>query len=300
MKKPNFFIIGAPKCGTTSLVRWLDEHPNVYISPIKEPRYFDRDLGTRFRIDEKAYRALFKEARAQHYAVGEATVWYRDAVSLIEKEIGPVKYIVLVRNPVEMAYALHEQLFINQTEHIANFRIAMAKSEERRNGRGARWWIREPRLLDYQSVCSVGSQLERLLQVVPRERVLILVLDDFKTDVRSEYSKVLDYLGLSDDGRQEFPIYNPAKRVRSSLLQKIVVFLQKAERISRAKLGLVPQDSALVRWLDKCNKKHRPRQLLPNDLRREMETFFKFEVLKMEQILERDFSYWFKFEKVHL
>jgi N-acetyl-gamma-glutamylphosphate reductase len=76
MKKANFFVIGAPKCGITTLVRWLKEHPNAYISLIKESRYFDRDLGTRLRMDEKAYRALFKEAQEHHYAEGEATVWY--------------------------------------------------------------------------------------------------------------------------------------------------------------------------------------------------------------------------------
>ena len=124
----------------------------------------------------------------------------------------------------------------------------------------------------------------------------MLIWDEFKKDVRSEYSKVLDFLELVDDGRQEFPIYNPAKRVRSPMLQKLVVFLQKAERVSRAKVGLVPQDSALVRRLNRFNKKLRPRPPLPDDLRREMEAFFKPEVLKMERILKRDFSYWFRLE----
>jgi len=110
MKTPNFFILGAPKCGTTSMVSWVSEHPCAYLSPWKEPRYFDQDLKTRFRITEPQYLALFEGATEQHIAMGEATVWSpfpRQAVSDIEREIPGARDIVMIRNPVvKMAYAL--------------------------------------------------------------------------------------------------------------------------------------------------------------------------------------------------
>ena len=74
---PNFFIVGAPKCATSSLSNWLQRHPQVFMSEWKEPRFFDTDLKVRMRVDEEAYRRLFRGADPQqHRAVGEATPWY--------------------------------------------------------------------------------------------------------------------------------------------------------------------------------------------------------------------------------
>ena len=73
MKKPNFFIIGAPKCGTTSLASWVSEHPSVYMSPLKEPDYFhaNEKIGSL-----KEYEQLFEGAGPEHITVGEASVRY--------------------------------------------------------------------------------------------------------------------------------------------------------------------------------------------------------------------------------
>ena len=60
---PNFFILGAPKCGTTAMAVWLSQHPDVYVSPLKEPKYFDRDLRTMFRLSVREYQALFRDVR---------------------------------------------------------------------------------------------------------------------------------------------------------------------------------------------------------------------------------------------
>ncbi len=295
IKKPNFFIIGAPKCGTTSLVRWLELHPNIYISPNKEPRYFDRDLAQRFRMTEREYLSLFSRAENHHLAIGEATVWYlysNLAVPTIEKEIGQVRYIVLVRNPVDMAYSLHEQFFIDQIEPIADFEKAFKESSNRRVGKNAGRWIREPRLLDYQAVCNLGSQLERLTQWIPPERLLILLLDDIKKSPRIEYLKVLNFLGLPDDGLNNFQVFNPAKRVRSATLQKLIIILRKAELVTRARMGLAPKNSVIIRALNRINKDPRKREPLPAELRCELELCFESEIKKLGEILKRDLSHW--------
>ena len=111
MKKPNLFIVGAPKCGTTSLYGWLSQHPNVYMSPIKEPGFFSPDSlhrpGTLAR-----YEALFAKAGAEHEIVGEASTNYlysREAVPRVLEYNPKAKFIVCVRNPVEMAPSLFAQ-----------------------------------------------------------------------------------------------------------------------------------------------------------------------------------------------
>jgi hypothetical protein len=296
MRLPNFFIIGAPKCGTTSIFDWLREHPNVYMSPLKEPRYFDRDLRMRARISKAAYMDLFRRAGEQHLAIGEATVWYlysREAVPNIEREIPGARYIVLVRNPVDMAYALHEQLSLNGAEPIRNFGRAWEMSPIRRRGQGVLGvFLSEPRLLDYQLVCRLGDQVEYLFSLVPRERILVLVLDDIRDNPRREYVKVLDFLGVPDDGREHFHVRNPAKQVRSHLLQNIIVLGMKGERVVKERLGLSPVNSAFFKALNAWNKVARPRPPLPEELRAQMEAYFASDILKLGRLLGRDFSHW--------
>ena len=81
---PNFFIVGAPKCGTTALYEYLRAHPNVFMPELKEPHFFAKDLGGYPRIKTlEAYRELFEARAAQHLAVGEASVYYlRSAVAI--------------------------------------------------------------------------------------------------------------------------------------------------------------------------------------------------------------------------
>jgi len=295
-RRPNFFILGAPKCGTTSLVYWLREHPNVFISPWKEPRFFDRDLSTRFRISEAEYLALFKNATSEHTTIGESTVWYlysEQAAKNIEQACPGSKYVVLVRNPARMAYALHEQMTLHQAEHVLDFEKAWELSPVRRKGEGVRkWFISEPRLLDYQSVCRVGEQLNRLFMTVPRERVLVLFLDDFKTDSRKEYLKVIDFLGLSDDGRKEFGIRNSAKRVRWRQFQQLLVLAMKGERVLKGRLGMAPRNSNMFWRLNDLNKSSRPRPLLSIGLRKHLRDYYEDDIAMLGQLTARDLNKW--------
>ncbi len=296
MKKPNFFIIGAPKCGTTSLVSWLAEHPNIYISPWKEPRYFDRDLKTRARISWEAYLALFEKASEEHIAVGEATVWYLysvEAVPNIERALGGSRYIVMIRNPVEMAYALHAEWLLNGAETIKDFRKAWEMSPVRREGKGLRsLFISEPRLLDYQKVCSLGEQLERLYTIVPRERVLVLVLDDLRKDARAEYLRVLDFLGVPDDGRTDFAPRNPSKKVRSHFLQKFIIVAMKTERVFKNWVHRAPTVSQIWWKINAWNKIPQRRPPLSPEMRQVLVSYFAQDVQKLSELLSRDFSEW--------
>jgi len=292
---PNFFIIGAPKCGTTSMAGWLAEHPRVFMSPWKEPRYFDRDLRTRMRIGAREYASLFRGATEEHRAVGEATVWYlfsSQAVPNIERELTGSRYVVMLRNPVDMASSLHEQMTLHQVEHIPDFSDAWEHSPLRRAGQGVRRWVIEPRLLDYQHVCLLGEQLERLFAVVPAERVLVLLLDDIKEDPRREYVRVLEFLGLPVDERVSFPARNPAKRVRWHGLQLGIVFGMKAERVIRGKLGLPPVHSRLLRGLNDLNKTPRQRPPMQPSVRERLTEYCAEDIRRLERLLGRDLSGW--------
>jgi len=296
MKKPNFFIIGAPKCGTTSLAVWLSKHPNIYMSPLKEPHFFNTDLKYNNVSNPRGYWLLFDGVTNEHKAVGEASVFYlfsRVAVPYIEREMPGSKYIVMVRNPVDMAYSLHEQQLVAGNEHIKDFAQAWRLSEKRAKGQEVTRWCREPRLLDYKSVCRLGEQVERLFNIVPRERVLVLVLDDVKENPRREYLKMLDFLGVPDDGRTEFPVYNPAKERRWPWLRRAVLAMGRASRSVKEVLGIpTVWGTGILNSIDKLNIRYRPRPPMPPELRAEITEYFKADVSTLSHLLNRDLSTW--------
>src|SRR6056297_204893 len=98
IKKPNFFIIGAPKCGTTSMARYLGEHPDIFFSDPKEPNFFNTDFSEKIRIttEIKEYLKLFQGAD-KYRRVGEGTVWYffsKEAILYILKFNPEAKFIL--------------------------------------------------------------------------------------------------------------------------------------------------------------------------------------------------------------
>lgn len=304
VKKPNFFIIGAPKCGTTSLAWWLSEHPRIFMSPIKEPHFYCSDFNAGILVNRAEYDALFARATDIHAAVGEASTSYlysQVAIPNIEKELAEPRYIAMVRNPVEMAHAQYEQVYQDGLEHIKDFAQAWELSQERAQGRQVTRWCREPKFLDYKSICKLGQQLARLFAIVPRERVLVLILDEVKENPRGEYLKVLHFLGVEDDGRREFPVKNPAKENRSFLLQKAVRPLVNLFLFGKRKVG-IPGSSYLNIFLHelyyqlyrRLNTRPRPRAPLPPRLRAEMAEYFRDDVVLLSQLLQQDLTGWLR------
>lgn len=296
MSRPNFFIIGALKCGSTSLYRWLSAHPNIYMSPKKEPHFYSSDLSYTNPLTQDEYDGLFRGADNRHRAVGEASVEYvfsEVAIPRIETEYDGARYVVLIRNPVDMAYSLHEERVFCRDEHVGDFREAWRLSPQRREGDMVSRACREPRLLDYQSICRLGEQLERLFSIVPRDRVLVLVLDDFREDPRREYLKVLEFLGVPDDGRTSFPVENPAKEKRGPDLTLHLRRVAKWAFLAKRRLGIpVARSTGILKSISRLNTRHRPRPPMSDELRQELRDFFRPDIKRLGSLLNRDFSHW--------
>ena len=263
---------------------------------MKEPHFFCSDFNVALIPNQAEYYRLFRKAGDQHIAIGEASTSYlysQVAVPRIEQELPGSKYIVMVRNPVEMAVSLHEEFLFLGAEHIRDFETAWRLSPERRAGRMVNRWCSEPRWLDYQSVCRLGEQLERLFSVVPRERVLVLVLDDLKENPRREYLKVLDFLGVSDDGRQEFPVKNPAKERRWPGLYIGIRLIGRASRKMKQLLGIpTNRGTGILKAMSNINVRYRPRPPLSMQLRKELIEYFRADVEKLSRLIDRDLNHW--------
>jgi hypothetical protein len=292
VKKPNFFIIGAPKCGTTSLAAWLSEHPQVFFSKHKEPHHFNTDQNWVITPGRDDYERLFAEANEQHLAIGEGSVWYlysKQAINNIKKYAPQAKFIVCLRNPVEMAYSLHGQQIFSGNEHIYDFKEAWSLNDVRLRGELVRHLCREPKHLAYGTACLLGEQLQRLFLQVTRDRVHILFLDDVKNDPKTAYLSVLKFLGLSENSNQNFEVKNLAKKRKSMLIRQAVLLLGNIKR----RLG-IKKSFGILTMIDSHNIKYRTRQSLDVEMKRKMQDYFHKDIALLESLLDKDLSSWKK------
>jgi hypothetical protein len=293
MKKPNFFIIGAPKCGTTALSEYLREHPNIFLSSPKEPQYFafDYDIATRTIPRLDLYLSLFSEADpVLHKAVGEASVNYlfsRVAVTEILQFNSEAKFIVMLRNPVDLICASHSNLVLDGKEDILDFEQAWRAEQNNINGRRNNrscWRL-------YSERGMLGRQMERLFSVVPKERVKVIIFDDFVKNTLSVYEEVLRFLGVPSDGRRTFPKINPNKSVKWPWFQQNINILNNVWLVLRPRLGLT-KGTGIRTWLRSLNSKSEERQPISNHLRYELSEFFYEDIKKLSRLIDRDLSQW--------
>lgn len=296
MKKPNFFIIGAPKCGTSSLYHWLSRHPKVFTTDIKEPHFFAEELKSRRVRTLNRYEELFKNATNNHLAIGEAStgyLFYQEAVTRIENRYSDVKYVVMLRNPTEMAKSLHEQEIQCGTEHVRDFESAWRLSPERRRGRRVHFGCEDPKRLDYMNRCSLGSQLERLLDTVPKRRVLIIFLEDIKENSKKEYERCLRFLGVPTDGRLKFPVKNESKGVKYPKLRR---FIRAAGKLRDSAKRMVGMDNSLgVGLMEIVNNKgsgNRKNENIKDSFEIEINEYFEKEIEKISSITGINSNHW--------
>ncbi|MEX1064807.1 MAG: sulfotransferase [Aquisalimonadaceae bacterium] len=289
--RSNFFIIGAPKCGTTALASWLSEHPQVFMSPVKEPHYFSTDLKNRSSRSEGEYRRLFSKVNEKHRAVGEASVWYlysQEAVANILATYRDARIIVCLRNPVDMAYSLHGQHLMSANEHIQDFKEAWEAQDERARGRKVPRLCEDERLLLYGPACSLGAQMNRLFGCARKDQVLTLLLEDIKKDPKGIYRQVLAFLAVFDLGRDDFPVINAASQRRVPALHRAAKSINNLRR----KLGVPRLGTGVMPLLDKINRKPSARGGLDESMRKMLVDYFASDIEKLEGLVDRDLSHW--------
>jgi hypothetical protein len=301
--RPSFFLVGALKSGTTAMAIYLGQHPQIHL-PVKECCFFGSDLqfrpglqrsGDWFRPTEERYLSFFEEAPTGA-RVGEASSYYlcsKRAAEEIRAFNPDASIIAMLRNPVDMVYSMHNHWLYSLNEDIPEFSAALAAEDDRREGRrlpdGAFW----PDGLQYRSIPRYAEQLERFFDVFGRERVHVVLFDDFLTDVRSCYRSVLEFLGVDPDFQPAFEVVNAAKQVRSRGLQRL--FLSPPgwlEAVARPLLDR-PELRERLRGIAKgLNTRPARTPKMSPALRAELSAHFRPEVERLSRLLERDLTAW--------
>jgi hypothetical protein len=298
VRKPNFFIIGAPKCGTTAMSEYLRSHPNVFMSDPKEPCFFSKDVvpSNYQTIDE--YLELFAHAKPQHSVVAEASIRYihsKYALDAIRKFQPDAKLMVMLRCPTDLVYAYHGQMLKQGDELEQDFEKAWGLQSARATGkalsqRGKYGYG----LLQYKWIGSLGSQIENVLRIFPKDQVHVTFFEDMVADTGREYRRLLSFLELPDDGRKEFP------RINEATAYKWLWLGQFPKRLRSHIAGLLHtlhrrtgfRGTGLLKILDHFNVETRPRPPLRPEFRYHLDEVFMEEVMLLEELLGQELPAW--------
>lgn len=290
MKKPNFFIIGAPKCGTTALSEYLRGHPSVFFSDPKEPHFFNEDFANGIAETMCDYLRYFEGAAEGHAAVGEGSVFYlrsKVAVPNILSFQPDARFIVMLRNPVDIAYSLHSRAVYALDEDVTNFAEAWRLQAERKHGRYLPRLCREPKVFLYGEMCLLGDQMERLYMTASRERVKVIFFEDFVEDTRNVYEDVLSFLSLESDGRASFPPENTNMSFNFFGVEQALRHVY----VMKEKLG-VHRGMNIGKWIRAKNTMLKPREPMDPDLIPDLKKYFEQDVIKLGKLTGRNLDHW--------
>lgn len=220
---PNFFIAGAARSGTTSLYTYLKQHPQVYLSPIKEPHYFAQITPSPAQrhvvhpINRKeSYLHLFRGAGGA-VAIGEASpsyLWEPQAPARIQAQIPEARILLLLRDPVERAYS-HYLMDVREGQETLPFEEALQRDWVRPN-KG--WGV--SRL--YVELGFYAPGVERFLRLFGPERVKVLFFEDLVQRPEVLLKEVQEFLGLNVLPLQAGEPQNAYRAPRGPLAQKIL------------------------------------------------------------------------------
>jgi len=191
---PNFFVVGAPRSGSTTLYDYLKRAKGVYMSPIKEPRYFSSiDPSTMYPppiTDKKKYLALFKGVKDEK-AIGEASPSYlRDekAPYNIKKIVPDAKIIMILRDPLNRAYSQYQLRISNGKTYTFSECIKLSLELDAD---------------DFKSRITksgfYAKQVQMYLDVFGSNNVKILIFEEFIKDPEPQIKKVLEFLGVNSE-----------------------------------------------------------------------------------------------------
>ena len=282
---PDIFIIGAPKCGTTTLFDWLSQHPHICPASIKEPHFFSCDLNHGPNLSMQEYLSLFtKTSPAQKHGL-EGSVWYlfsTTAIPNILYEFPTARFIALFRDPVDMALSLHNQKLVSGHETVKSFSSAWHKRLPRREGKSVPLSCRESKLLDYEEACKIGSQLLRAKRTIQPGQLLTLSLNELKKAPLEAYLKVCSFLQLEPSTDIAFSVCNSA----SSRKVHSIAYLHALYKTFDLRYGMPKLGLGFLRRLDSWNRQGKRYDSMSAELRNQLACTFDEErrLLKSEYL----------------
>lgn len=306
MKQPNFFIVGAQKCGTTALYTYLEQHPEIYMSPIKEPHYFGTDDTSNrlshFRGDINDYLALFKGAKHET-AIGEASPNYlmsKVAAQEIYDFNPDARIIISLRSPIDMMYSLYHHSYFMGDETKESFNEAVLPELEQG------WSARTNRTYSYLELAHFSISVKRYIDVFPPQQIKIILFDDFKSNPTAVYQDILRFLGVDDSYEADFKVVNASKQIRSKKIQSFLEFIHLTPShlrdagwfVSLSKMMPFTVYNSLINLGKRLYATNARYPELSMDMREKLLDHLRPDIEALSRLIDRDLSHWLHVDQV--
>lgn len=291
---PDFFIVGAPKSGTTSLYDMLTLHPQVFMMP-KELHFFGKDLDIKKRTTAEQYFSLISQV-PQSKLLGDASVWYlySSSAPLEIKNCNPqAKIIILLRHPVDMLYSLHSQNLIDCNEDVSDFETALGLESRRKKGNHIPAAANFSRALLYSEAGRYTEHVKRYMDVFGEKNVLLLWFDDLLENPGAWWVKTLDFLSVDTCQPPVIQASNSNKRLRFRLIQRWMKQPPPLlKKIWRTALPFQHLRKSLMNTIHNKNVYPVSRKPLPQQLKKQLSSMFISDIKELEILTGKDLSGW--------
>jgi len=310
MKVPNLFVVGKPKSGTTAIHYLLAQHPEIYMSPFKEPLFFCKDIiqeissyrqgKTYFPYKEKSdYLSLFQAADNEKI-IGESSPQYlysKVAADKIYNFNPDSKIIIILREPIDFLYSLYSHLIADGGEDITDFETAIALEKQRKEGKHIPCGCCYPGRVFYSERVKYLEQVKRYFKVFDKSKVGIYIYEDFRENNKIFYKAVLEFLEVRTNFVPDFAKVNVNAKPRSTKLNLLVrrdSLLKKA--VQRCVSPEFYKNIQLA--AKKILLKKTARKPLASRLRSELMQKYKFEVVELSNFLNVDLVKKWGYDKI--
>lgn len=297
-RMPTFLVIGAMKAGTTALYAYLDQHPSVYMSPVKEPNFFafegeppafqapidqgPEGINRTSITDLAAYRRLFADA-PPGAARGEASHWYLywpAAPARIQHHLPEAQLVALLRNPVERAYSEFLHFVRDGHEPLTDF----AEALDAEPGRIARGWA----LGRYVDRGRYHQQLQRYTARFDPDQLRVYLFDDFIADPEAVLRDLFAFLDVDPNVD-----ITASRRVNKSGVPQrrwLHYLLTAAQPLRETAVRWLPE--RVVDWANALKNQNLEKPPMDSAVRARLVDIFRPEVRRLETLIDRDLSHW--------
>jgi len=276
-KWPNFFIVGSPKSGTTSLYEYLNQTKGVYMSPVKEPRFFNHNIPESYLhriLEKKEYLKLFKNVKDEK-AIGEASptyLWDPESPKLIFEAVPNASIIIILRGPVNRAFSHYLYLKSQGLEDRSFSQIIKQRLH---------------RKTDYDTCLDLGMYYEsvkRYLEIFGKNQVKIIIFEEFTNDALNITKGVLKFLRINEEPPKSV---GSAHNVYGVPRGKVGRFVLRSKNISNIASTVLPQS---LKWKlkEKVILKHDDKPIMDIKDRKILQGFYEDDAKKLEKLLKRN------------
>lgn len=292
MVLPNFFVIGASSGGSTSLYSYLKQHPQIFMSPNKEPHFFADKKGPgvigykKIKIDTlEKYEALF-DGVTNEKAIGEASVSYLycpNTPSRIIDMVPDAKFVAILRDPVDRAYSNFKRCVWKNQDTVKTFEEALALEPTRIEEDGCPFvWL-------YKNKGFYYGQLKRYFDAVGQDRVKVFLSEDLRSQPQKVSSELFDFLDVDS---QFIPDFSKKENVSSIPKNKFLHNLStQSNPVKSVFKSLIPENIA-VGMREKVKTLNRSQTKPSDEMRKRLVSDYREDILKLQDLIQRDLSNW--------